>query len=342
MQPKRPYQLALYYALPFVLITTALFLFLLFWERRNLAEEQREGLTHTATALLQQIIVTRSWNAEHGGVYAQIDGRTQPNPFLKDQDRDIQSLSGKRYTKINPAYMTRQIAELSKSSHGYRFNITSLRPLNPANRPDPWEEDALRNFERGAAYQQSMVRGSDPPVFRYMVPLITEESCLACHGKQHYKTGDVRGGISVTVPLEESERIYHARSRAYLVTGMGLWLSMILFIFLVSYSLSRKVVADMAREIELSRLKTAIELAGAAAHEIRQPLTVLITMSDLLKMKLAKDPETLKDLDAMIGQCRRIDAMIARMQNITEYRTKTYVDDIKIADLGGDRPKQEP
>jgi diguanylate cyclase (GGDEF)-like protein len=34
-----------------------------------------------------------------------------------------------------------------------------------------------------------------------MAPLITEKSCLKCHAKHGYKEGDIRGGISVTLPF---------------------------------------------------------------------------------------------------------------------------------------------
>lgn len=334
MQPNRPFQLTLLYAGPFVLVVTALFLFLLFLERRTLAEEQEEQLTHTASAILEQVIVTRLWNAGHGGVYAAVDSRTPPNPYLDDRDRDIITRSGKRYTKLNPAYMTRQIAELARSRDGYRFNITSLRPLNPSNRPDPWEEEALRSFEQGTMVRRAAVRQEGRPVFRYMVPLTTDEACLACHAKQGYRPGEIRGGISVSVPMDESDRIYRARARTYLVVGTGLWLIIIVFIMLTAYILSRKVVREMAAEVERSRLRTAIEMAGAVAHEIRQPLTVLVTYFDLLKHKFAGDPELVKELGMMSMQCRRIDAMIEKMLNITEYRSRAYVGDIRITDLG--------
>lgn len=341
MHTKNPFKLALFYALPFVVIVTALFLFLLFWERRNLDDEQREGLTSTAHALLQQVVVTRLWNAEHGGLYAKVTDRTQPNPYLEDPERDIVSRTGKRYTKINPAYMTRQIAELARSHLGYRFNITSLKPLNPSNLPDPWEENALRSFERGADRRLSSVQEDGKQVFRYMVPLRVEQACLECHAKQQYKAGDIRGGISVTIPMEESDRIYQARARTYITAGAGLWLSIVVFILLASYTLSRKVVRDMTRDLELDRLKTAVELAGAAAHEIRQPLTALIAYFDIIKMKLEHDPELIQDLDMMISQCRRIDNIIAQMQNMNEYRSKTYLNDVTITDFGRDATKQD-
>jgi nitrogen-specific signal transduction histidine kinase len=34
-----------------------------------------------------------------------------------------------------------------------------------------------------------------------MKPLITEKGCLKCHAKQGYKEGDIRGGISVAIPM---------------------------------------------------------------------------------------------------------------------------------------------
>jgi len=98
----------------------------------------------------------------------------------------------------------------------------------------------------------------------------------------------------------------------------------------------------MTRELEMDRLRTAVELAGAAAHEIRQPLTALITSFDLLKLKPASDPAMAEQLDMMIAECRRIDAVLAGMLHLTEYRTKSYIGDIRITDLGTDRSEPAP
>jgi len=38
---------------------------------------------------------------------------------------------------------------------------------------------------------------------RLMRPLITEESCLKCHAAQGYEVGDIRGGVSISVPMEK-------------------------------------------------------------------------------------------------------------------------------------------
>ena len=67
----------------------------------------------TARAFFDQIVFSRAWNAGHGGVYVQVSEDTQPNPYLDDPLRDLATMEGVKLTKINPAYMTRQIAEIS-------------------------------------------------------------------------------------------------------------------------------------------------------------------------------------------------------------------------------------
>ena len=342
MKPNNPLRLTLIYSLPFVLIVTVLFISLRVWEQTNLHREQTIELRETAAALVQQIILARIWNAGHGGVYAEVGERTRPNPYLDDPERDIVSLAGKQYTKINPAYMTRQIAELSEERRGYRFRIISLKPLNPLNRPDPWEAGALRAFDLGGGEQTTIAGRGEERSFRLIAPLMTEQACLRCHARQGYRVGDVRGGISVTVPMRESDRAHAARSRAYLLATVGLWMVIVTFIVLASWFLSRKVTRAIEREIELGKLKAIVELAGAAAHEIRQPLTVLLSIGYIIKERIESGEPPAAELEIMIKQCARIDEIIAKMQNITEYKTRPYLGDVSIVDLGIDPRKFEP
>jgi hypothetical protein len=312
------------------------------WEKNNIVKEQAVELQEEAAALIQQIIITRIWNASHGGVYALIDDQTKPNPYLDDPERDITSRAGKRYTKINPAYMTRQIAELSLALHGYRFDLTSLKPLNPGNMPDPWEKLALNSFEHGATEQMIITGKGAERVFRFMMPLSTEQSCLQCHAKQHYRIGDIRGGISVSIPMKDSDHVHGTRERMYLLVALGLWLIIVTFIVLTSWVLSRKVTHEIAHELERNQLKTAVELAGAAAHEIRQPLTVLINFAHIFKSSHTPvDKESAKILEKMIEQCDRINQIVSKMQNITAYKTKPYVGDSTIVDLDLDPKKSD-
>ena len=156
-------------------------------------------------ALFSLIETTREWNAMHGGVYVVVDETTRPNPWLKHPARDLQTSDGVRLTMVNPAYMTRQIADLALHADGARLHITSLKPIRPENRADDWEAEALARFEAGEREVLALVEGGEQgrgPVHRYMAPLLVREPCLQCHAEQGYVLGDIRGGISVTMPAE--------------------------------------------------------------------------------------------------------------------------------------------
>ncbi|MHB8056887.1 MAG: c-type heme family protein [Desulfuromonadaceae bacterium] len=158
-----------------------------------------------AQVLIERDAQYRRWGASHGGVYVPATPQSPPNPHLSHvPDRDIFTPSGQQLTLINPAYMARQVNEHAKSDSPSirRIHITSLKPLRPENTPDPWEEAALRSFESGAHDVSAVVTMDNKQHMRLMVPLTTEQPCLKCHAFQGYTAGSVRGGISVSVPLQ--------------------------------------------------------------------------------------------------------------------------------------------
>lgn len=155
-----------------------------------------------AETAFEKDIQYRLWNAQHGGVYAPITESTPPNPYLSDiPERDITTPSGRQLTLINPAYMTRQVMELAQQRDTILGHITSLNPLRPENKPDDWETLALQSFEVGASEYTELTVIEGQSYFRLMRPLYVDTSCLTCHAKQGYREGEVRGGLSVAVPV---------------------------------------------------------------------------------------------------------------------------------------------
>ncbi len=148
-------------------------------------------------------LVYRRWATFHGGVYVPVTDSTPPNSYLsKIPERDITTPSGKKLTLVNPAYMTRQVQELGAKQFGLLGHITSLKPLRPSNAADDWEKIALLAFEHGSKESAALAMLKGKEYFRFMKPLIIEQGCLKCHRKQGYKIGDIRGGLSVSVPWE--------------------------------------------------------------------------------------------------------------------------------------------
>jgi chemotaxis family two-component system sensor kinase Cph1 len=144
----------------------------------------------------------RLWAASHGGVYVPVTKKTPPNPFLRDvPDRDIITATGRHLTLMNPAYMLRQMIAQYSDLFGVRGHLTSLKFMRNETAPDDWEKRALLAFERGEPEVTEIAEIKGKPYFRFMRPLIAEASCLKCHASQGYKVGDIRGGVSVSIPF---------------------------------------------------------------------------------------------------------------------------------------------
>lgn len=172
------------------------------WNYSNARNEQARLAIQSGRNFFDMIVLTRRWNARHGGVYVPVTEKTQPNPYLEVPMRDIKVNDKLKLTKINPAFMTRQISEIATSQGEVQFHITSLNPIRPQNKATAREEEALKEFEKGVKEKGIFIekRGLKTGFF-YMAPLITKKSCLKCHAKQGYKEGDIRGGISITLPF---------------------------------------------------------------------------------------------------------------------------------------------
>ena len=196
---------------------------------------QNDLAFQTARAFFDQIVLSRAWNAGHGGVYVPVTEKIQPNPYLDDPLRDLETNKGIKLTKINPAFMTRQIAEIAAKEKGVQFHITSLKPIRPGNKPADWERIWLESFEKGSMEQGGFVQDGSDISFRYMAPLITERSCLKCHAKQGYEVGDIRGGISVILPF------FPKANYVSLILGYGIAALLgSLIIYIASYMLDKK------------------------------------------------------------------------------------------------------
>lgn len=171
------------------------------WNYKYAKHEQNKIALWTSRAFFEQIIITREWNARHGGVYVPVTSETQPNPYLKGSLRDIKVNKDLLLTKVNPAFMTRQLSEIALKANSIKFHITSLNPIRPANKPTSMEKEALQSFRKGKKEVGKIIKNDNNSTYFYMAPLITEKECLKCHAEQGYQIGDIRGGISVTLPF---------------------------------------------------------------------------------------------------------------------------------------------
>ncbi|MFO0586854.1 MAG: PAS domain S-box protein [Polyangiaceae bacterium] len=75
------------------------------------------------------------------------------------------------------------------------------------------------------------------------------------------------------------------------------------------------------------------ELAGAAAHELNQPLTSVSGYAQLILRRLPEGSPHAEELRVILAEADRMAEIVRKIGKITRYETKTYVGAAKIVDL---------
>jgi diguanylate cyclase (GGDEF)-like protein/PAS domain S-box-containing protein len=294
-----------------IYLTSALFFLVLgAYEWQRVGENIDSIAEERGRVIFNLIELTRDWNARHGGVYVPVTETTQPNPYLEHPRRDVKTLDGRELTMINPAFMTRQFAELAEQASGVRFHITSLKPIRPANAADAWEKESLEIFEGGKQKERieffSAFEFNERmrPAHRYMAPLHIKPPCLKCHEKQGYKVGDIRGGISVTMPAEDLLAVRDQRRKGNIaMMSGGFALTTLLLHLLVgrvrrhyrelkTLSYAQEVtIVERTRELEErnSDLQEEIAERRRREHELRIAGTVFESAAEAIIVTDAKN-----------------------------------------------------
>ena len=181
--------------------------------------------TQQAITSANKDIAYRSWVASHGGVYVPVDKRTPPNPYLSHiKNRDFRAI-GKEFTLMNPAYTLSQMMHDYSKLYGIKTHITSKNLLNPKNKPDDWETVALEKIDETRKSFIELSKIGSQEYMRLMKPLVTKKICLKCHAQQGYKIGDIRGGVSVAIPMKKF--YVHALNNSVLVSILFLLIWMV-------------------------------------------------------------------------------------------------------------------
>lgn len=214
-------------------------------------------LAHNQTrTFFQKFLMTRFWNAMHKGVYVPVSEDSPPNPYLKDDPyRDLETTVGITLTKLNPAYMTRQISHIAAEKSPVRFHLTALDPINPENAPDPWEENAFHQINSQQEYFELTSGKDGEQIYRYLSVLNMEEACLDCHEDYSEKLGTTYGGISVSIPAAPIINSRNITIRTLAISHLIIWLVGFVSIILCSLHMNRNDQKRLAiiKKLEKSR-----------------------------------------------------------------------------------------
>lgn len=171
-----------------------------------------------------------------------------------------------------PQVVATQVAKRISEGNRYTVRQISLNYRNPDNRPDTYETEQLKAFQgpsRDENYR--VVKENKKKVFRYMQPMIAEESCLECHGdyesapafiqeryprdhpSYNYKAGQVLGAVSFTRPMADLYAEIGSNLRTELIYRIGI----LALVFAAMGLLTRRFIIDPVSSVSTTIYKVA-------------------------------------------------------------------------------------
>lgn len=255
-------------------------------------------LKSQAQTVVANVEAFGTWVAKHGRVWVKGDSEDSFLSKAELQDTAHGNSVAMFYSK-NPALAQREFSEaVAKSASPAKFRMTSHNVMNPVNKPDPFEKDALAQI--GATNQADYSRLENGE-YRYAKAVFHTAGCIACHGDPAkapadvisrygdqngfwFKEGDVAGIISVTIPAES------------LLTKFSNFIGPIELLLIVSSLL-------LALWFIRSALISPIKKLTAMAHEVSMGANTTIAVFDI-------EEDTRNEMD-------RLTVAVARMRNST-------------------------
>ncbi len=216
-------------------IISAFYLFMLY--RTSVFDEKMilKQAEQQARMLYKQILLTRQWASDHNGLFVMKKKGEEANPFL-----DLPTVTdtlGQVYFLRNPAMITRELSSYAKRDGLGYFRVTSLKPINPQNRPDEFEKSSLLAFAKGTEEVIDVDNSDMGRVVRFIAPLRVSESCLGCHARQGYSEGDIRGGLSISIPINWADDLIRRNIHSLIMIGVASIFFVTIALFLMFESL---------------------------------------------------------------------------------------------------------
>jgi len=100
---------------------------------------------------------------------------------------------------------------------------------------------------------------------------------------------------------------------------------------------------DAQQKLQTSEKQALVaELAGAAAHELNQPLTSIIGYAQLVQRQSEEQAKHLRAVGIILSEAERMAGIVKKIGRITKYETTDYVGSAKMLDLDKATQEMEP
>ncbi len=91
--------------------------------------------------------------------------------------------------------------------------------------------------------------------------------------------------------------------------------------------------AAQSRLIDAEKSKVVVEMAGATAHELNQPLTAILGLIQLIEQNPGDEQSLHRDLQRITDAAWDMADIVHKIGQITHYETKQYVKGMQIIDI---------
>jgi len=240
-------------------------------------------------------------------------------PYVKFTKKDISRWAA------TPAYSGRNVAKEVTEKFGFYIKQTSLKYRNPLNKPNKYEKRILKILETRhlPEYYEIGENTKGEKVIRYAKPLIIKKACLKCHGVPNkdvppklynalvkdygtvafnYKLGDIRGMVSVEVPLKQVNNAISKLNKIMLIGGISALIIFITIIILaINFFFEKNIIKPLqeyAQILSTHQDDLTIVLEEKGSIEVRTIAKAVNKFIDALKeliQKIIKTTSILKN-----------------------------------------------
>jgi PAS domain S-box-containing protein len=96
--------------------------------------------------------------------------------------------------------------------------------------------------------------------------------------------------------------------------------------------ISDRRLAESER-LQKERMQGVLEMAGAACHELNQPVQSILGYSELLLERISEDNAAYGNAKTISEQVNRMRSIMEKIMEITKYETREYIEGVKIIDI---------
>lgn len=121
-------------------------------------------------------------------------------------------------------------------------------------------------------------------------------------------------------------------STIVIIFASGLLIAIIFILYRENIAMKKRRQLEEER-LRRERLQGVIEMAGAACHELNQPLQALSGYSHLLLSDLPEDSPLFGEIKKIKEMVNQLGQITQKIMYITRYETKEYIEGSNIIDI---------